>query len=294
MPLSDAAMDSLYHIIYPLPEPNQTRTRPLEIMCLGLSRSGTESLKRALELLGCEKVYHGFNVPENPGHAIVWCRLGFAKEAQHESSDSSVFTARSFDRMIGDCDAVTDIPCATFGPELLQAYPNAKVILNRRTDEEAWVRSIRQTLLPLQTSWPFWFKCFFNAEMFWVRRCFDACFAPAVQHHRWTPDDAGSKSAKQIYREHYLRLETIMRREGRDWLGWGVQDGWAPLCEFLGKDVPQGIEFPTGNDPQEFVVRRERIYVERMRRMRRNMWITGGLAGVGLAAVVARVMTRIK
>jgi Sulfotransferase domain len=88
----------------------------------------------------CALIPDGFNVPENPGDAIVWCRLGFAK-AQGEPSDSNLFTAHSFDRVIGDCDAVTDVPCAIFGPEMLQAYPDAKVILNRRTDEEAWVRS---------------------------------------------------------------------------------------------------------------------------------------------------------
>ncbi|MCJ1303514.1 hypothetical protein MMC08_006324 [Hypocenomyce scalaris] len=182
----------------PYPEPNQTRTRPLEIMCLGLSRSGTESLNKALELLGCEKVYHGFHVAEARGHAIVWGRLGFAKEAQHESPDFSLFTARSFDRMIGDCDAVTDIPCATFGPVMLQAYPDAKFILNRRTDEEAWVRSIRQTLLPMQTSWALLAHVFLRRRDVLASKMFRCLLRTCLSAHGWTPDDAGSKFAKQI------------------------------------------------------------------------------------------------
>jgi hypothetical protein len=62
-------MDSLYRIIYPISEANRSRTRSLETVCLGFSRSGTESLKQALEILGCEKVYHGFNVAETPDDA---------------------------------------------------------------------------------------------------------------------------------------------------------------------------------------------------------------------------------
>lgn len=280
-------------MIYSIPEANRIRTRPLHIMCLGLSRSGTESLKQALEILGCEKVYHGFNVPENPGDAIVWCRLGFAK-AQGEPSDSNLFTAHSFDRVIGDCDAVTDIPCAIFGPEMLQAYPDAKVILNRRTDEEAWVRSVRSAIIPVAHSWSFWFKSFFDAELFWIRRTYDACFFPVFKTQHWTPDDDGLNFGKQIYREHYSRLKSALKQENRDLLEWDVRDGWAPLCEFLGKQVPLGVEFPRGNDPKEFAARRAQMHGERMRRVRRNIWIAGSVVGVGLAIVVAWIIARVE
>jgi hypothetical protein len=160
-------MDSLYRIIYPISEANRSRTRSLETVCLGLSRSGTESLKQALKILGCENVYHGFNIAESPGDAVVCCHLGYAK-ARSGSPDSNHFTANSFDRMIENCSAVTGIPCAIFGPEMLQAYPDAKVILNRRTDDEAWVRSIRSTLIPVVGSWSYWFKCLFDVETSWI------------------------------------------------------------------------------------------------------------------------------
>jgi hypothetical protein len=54
-----------------------------------------------------------------------------------------------------------------------------------------------------------------------------------------------------------------MRRNGREWLDWEVHDGWAPLCEFLGKEVPWGVEFPSGNDPKEFTERRARLHGEK-------------------------------
>jgi hypothetical protein len=78
-----------------------------------------------------------------------------------------------------------------------------------------------------------------------------------------------------------------MKRNGREWLDWDVHDGWGLLCEFLGKPVPQEDEFPSGNDLKEFAEQRARIHGERMRRVRRNMLIAGGVVGAGLAAVVA-------
>ena len=285
-----ASMDSLYRILYPIPPANRTRTRRLEILCLGLSRSGTESLKQALETLGCQKVYHGFNIADNPRDAVVWCRLGFAKYRDEETSDSGLFTASSFDRVLGDCDAVTDIPCAIFGPELLKAYPHAKVILNRRTDEDAWVRSVQSALMPVVNSRSYWFRCLFDTEMFWIRRCYDACLVTVLQTGSWTNDNEGLEFGKKIYQEHYARLESIMRRDGREWLDWGVQDGWDPLCAFLGRPKPDGMDFPSGNDPKEFLERRAKVHGERHRRMKRNMWIVAGLTGLGMAIVISQVI----
>ena len=96
---------------------------------------------------------------------------------------------------------------------------------------------------------------------------------------------------RQIYGEHYSQLESIMGREGREWLDWDVRDDWLPLCEFLGRQVPKAIQFPSGNDQKEFVECRARIHGERHRRMRRNMWITGGVVCIGFATAVAWVMT---
>src|SRR5438045_2640649 len=54
-PIKIVVMDSLYRITHPIPEAKRTRTRPLEILCLGLSRSGTNSLKQVLEILGYKR-----------------------------------------------------------------------------------------------------------------------------------------------------------------------------------------------------------------------------------------------
>lgn len=91
----------------------------MQILALGLSRCGTESLKFALEDLGYKGVYHGFEVKAE--ECMVWCRLWDAKVA------GRVVGIEDFDRLIGNCEAVTDAPCNMFGEELIRAYPNGMV-----------------------------------------------------------------------------------------------------------------------------------------------------------------------
>jgi hypothetical protein len=242
--------------------------RPLPLyLWVPKASSGNSRLQKSLPQL---------RIAETPGDAVAWCHLGFAK-ARHESPDSGLFTAQSFDRMIGDRDAVTDIPCAIFGPELLKAHPSAKVVLNCRKDDEAWVRSARSTVIPVASSWSYWFKSFFDSEAFWIRRTYDACFILVFQTRHSTSNDKGLNFGRQLYKEYYSLLESIMRTNGREWLDWDMHDSWAPLCGFLGKKEPQGFEFPSRNDLKEFTERRARLHGEMMQRARCNMWIAGGV-----------------
>lgn len=54
------------------------------------------------------------------------------------------------------------------------------------------------------------------------------------------------KMGKEWARKYYERLEEKLKSEKREYLDWEVKDGWGPLCEFLGKEVPEE-EFPFGN-----------------------------------------------
>lgn len=67
-------------------------------------------------------------------------------------------------------------------------------------------------------------------------------------------------------------------------LEWTVQDGWEPLCEFLGEDVPK-IEFPSGNATKETTVRLERMRARIASQALKNV----GLLGAGLAGIIAVV-----
>jgi len=112
-----------FSALYALPEPQLTRTRPMQVLALGLPRCGTESLKLALHELGYQNVYHGFEITGN--QAMSWCKLFDAKFKGKGLGMEIV--AEDFDRIIGDYEAVTDAPTCWFGEELCKAYPDAKV-----------------------------------------------------------------------------------------------------------------------------------------------------------------------
>ena len=113
--------------IYRFPEPATTRDRPMRVLALGLSRCGTESLKFALEDLGYNGVYHGFEV--TPDQCMVWSRLWDEKVAK---GPGARIGTEVFDKLIGNYEAVTDAPGAMFARELVQAYPEAKVMITFR------------------------------------------------------------------------------------------------------------------------------------------------------------------
>ena len=110
--------------IYRLDEPNLIRDRPMQVLALGLSRCGTESLKLALEDLGYKGVYHGFE--STAEQAMVWTRLWDAKFADSGRKVS----VEDFDRLIGNYEAVTDALGCMFAEDLIEAYPHAKVWLS--------------------------------------------------------------------------------------------------------------------------------------------------------------------
>ena len=86
----------------------------------------------------------------------------------------------------------------------------------------------------------------------------------------------------QLYHDHYAVLEQECRRQDRRWLDWTVEDGWAPLCEFLDKPAPE-TDFPSSNDQGDFAQRRAKIHNGRIVRAHQNMAITGAVVMAGIA-----------
>lgn len=209
------------------------RDRPMKVLVLGLSRTGTDSLRSALLTLGYRGVYHGFVTAMNPEHSTFWCP---ALEAKWNGQP---LTAADFDTVLGEFEAVSDNPATCFGPELLAAYPDAKVIVNRRRDIDVWHTSMKASVFKLFEN-PFLLACSrFSSRLFWLWRIHDLSFG-----HRLKGDF--DKYGNEFYAEHYAELERVLKETNRPYLDWYVEDGWTPLCKFLGKDVPD-VPFPRGN-----------------------------------------------
>ena len=158
---------SILKLLYPIKEPNLSRDRPLQVLALGLGRTGTDSLRNALYELGYKEIHHGFRVAMAPGEAVQWCRLAKAK---FFSRDQGYLTRPQFDKVLGDCEGVTDLASAAFAVELLRAYPEAKVVLNRRRDLEEWHASQSKTIDRLYRTWPEWTRQWIESKTFWLSR----------------------------------------------------------------------------------------------------------------------------
>lgn len=279
--------------IYPLPQPSRTRTVPLQLICIGLPRSGTDSLRRALLLLSLVEVHHAYHYLDgNIGETPQWLRLAWRKYYTDASLSLAErgLDASEFDKVIGDCMAVTDIPSVGLAAELIGAYPGAKVVVNRR-DKERWWRSVRETLENGERgTWRHVVVSLFDSECFWLWR---------LREGLWVRMFGGDfvKNGRGLHDRHYGEIETVLKREeveGRERkvLRWGVEDGWAPLCEFLEVEVPRNaegreVDFPSGNEPGKFAEMRKTNHGERLARARRRRnWVVGiVIAGIvcGLA-----------
>ncbi|KAF2167994.1 hypothetical protein M409DRAFT_65558 [Zasmidium cellare ATCC 36951] len=223
--------------LFPIKESRLKRDRQLRVLALGLPRTGTDSLRQALIDLGFDGVHHGFRMASNRSETPQWVRLAYA--------------AGQFDRVLGNCEAATDVPSAAFATELLCAYPEAKVIVNYRDDMSAWRRSVLDSIEKFlddqDANWWKWSLQFFDPDIFWARR---------VHWWLWRRlfDGSFHQDGTDFYQEHYRRIEDVLISQGRPYLKWKVQDGWASLCDFLEMDTPMGT-FPCGNGPTDFEAR---------------------------------------
>ena len=107
----------------------------MRVLCLGLSRTGTVSLRIALAELGFGP-YHGFSLMENPPDSLIWREALDAKLGE-EQANATTWERADFERVLAGFDACLDIPASTFPDELIAAYPEAQVVVTVR-DEDRW------------------------------------------------------------------------------------------------------------------------------------------------------------
>ncbi|RAL03914.1 sulfotransferase family protein [Aspergillus ibericus CBS 121593] len=245
-------MDLIKTTLYGFPKPPpRVCTKPLRVICTGLPRSATESLSTALEQLGYQP-YHGWDlVFDSPGYIQEWAALARRKYDGAPDGDFHA-TAAEFDALLGDHDAVLDSVPAMFAAELIEAYPDAKVVMNTRSDLDAWHQSMMKTLVAeTEGSWKTWFVSTFNAEMFWLWEAYYTyAYVGLFRAPKGKTASRGiEKNGKWVYRDHCNMVRGMVSKDRL--LEWSVEDGWGPLCEFLGEKVPDE-PFPKGNNPAAF------------------------------------------
>lgn len=193
--------------------------------------------------------------------------------------------------MLGHCVAVTDAAGSVFAAELIAAYPDAKVILNYRKDLDAWHKSATNTLARANGHWIYFFMSWLCTEGFWAWHVYVRVMWPAVfraldgnietgaaRNGKWVY--RGMKSLRKLNRhstanmltvqEHCNMIRGLVPKDRL--LEWCVDDGWKPLCEFLGKPEPT-TAFPHVNTAAGFIGREEQLAKRSMIAVLRNLAI---------------------
>ena len=96
----------------------------MEVLSLGMPRTGTRSMRAAFLLLGYSDVHHGFALVDYPHRSMGWEEV---VDAQF-SGNGAPCDRQTFDRLLGHCAATTDMPTAFFAEELLACYPEVSAL----------------------------------------------------------------------------------------------------------------------------------------------------------------------
>lgn len=201
----------------------------LRVFSAGFGRTGTLSLKFALEQIGFGPCHHMKEVFENgPVQVPLW--------------NAALAGKPDFEAIYKGYSAAVDWPTAAFWRELAAAYPEAKVIVSTRS-AEGWYESMSQTILPALTTpgdLPPPAADVLNMAGKVLRRSLGPTF------------DKDSMIAAFHAQEASVKAEIPASRL----LVHSARDGWEPLCAFLGVPVP-ATPYPRTNSREEFFGRRK-------------------------------------
>jgi hypothetical protein len=196
----------------------------MDVIGAGFGRTGTLSLKVALEQLGLGPCAHMLPLIGDEERSQLFTRAAAGDRA-------------SLDKALDGCRSTVDWPGVYFWKELIDTYPDAKVILTVR-DPEKWYASAERTI--------------------WAAT--NAPTRPGMEHFRQMCDATnwdGTFGGRFGDRDHAIRVFTehndeVRRTVGTDrLLEYEISQGWRPLCDFLGKPVPEQ-PFPRLNDTASF------------------------------------------
>ncbi|KAL4974587.1 P-loop containing nucleoside triphosphate hydrolase protein [Aspergillus desertorum] len=256
----------------------------IQVIGAGLPRTGTTSFSSALAILLGSPVYHtGTQITAGPPAELkAWIRILRAWIDGDRRTVLSLLKSR-----LTGYAAITDTPGCQLVPELLELYPDAKVICTVR-DSDAWERSMTQAhsmtvlsflkllLLPLPGMRHF-------VDFTWlVRRLWSGRYAGSRRLNS-VKEVRETLPTREIYTRHLAWLEEVVPADRL--VMFDVREGWGPLCDALGIEVPPvNVPFPYENDSVG-IERTARYHIRRA-----LIWwaVIFAVAGVAITVVFRR------
>lgn len=164
-------------------------------------------------------------------------------------------------------------------PELIAAYPTAKVIISER-EPHAWLKSVNASVGKISASGNLMFFVLRNLDTSFLRRWYP--MANMATLGPWGPKGyQDEEHAIKVYKELHEEVRRIVPRDRL--LEYKLGQGWGPLCAFLEKEVPEK-PFPKVNESAEFQERLGLLFKHAMLRVAKQYM---PFVGIVLGAVGA-------
>lgn len=197
----------------------------IRVIGAGVGRTGTYSLKLALEQLGYGPCHHMEEVVKAPERQVpLW--------------SAAARGAPNFEAAYAGFNSAVDWPTAAFWRELAEAYPDAMIILTTRS-AESWCDSYSQTIHALLSAMdraPPQFRPWFEMAVAVIEKS----------------GIGGRKEREELIEAYNAHVEAVRSTIAADrLLVFDVREGWEPLCAFLG-EAPPADPFPRSNNRDEF------------------------------------------
>ncbi len=191
----------------------------LSLIGAGFGRTGTDSMKMALEQLGLGRCHHMREVLGNPKQQEYW----------RTAAEGGLV---DWDEIFEGFGCSVDWPSAFFWRELAEYYPEAKILLTVRSSE-SWYNSFSNTILQALKS-----------------KERTSTLGPKLIGQRVFGDRADDREyAIGIFEQNTADVQAAFGPDRL--LTYQIGDGWEPLCRFLGKSVPD-TSFPRTNSTEQF------------------------------------------
>ncbi len=197
----------------------------LRIIGAGLPRTGTSSLRAALQALLGGPCLHMSAIPGHPFDLGPGWRAALADQPA------------DWPRLLGGYVAAVDWPASQFWRELSATNPDAPVLLSLRDSAETWWQSLEATILPIarQAQAPGW------AE--------GRDLLALLMRFAGTPDWDDPATLMAAYERHNVEVRASI--PAHRLLEWRAAEGWPPLCRALGLPIP-AQPFPWTNRREDW------------------------------------------
>ena len=197
----------------------------MHVIGVGVGRTGTYSLKLAINQLGMGQCHHMEEVLQNMSAQVpLW--------------SAALKGSPDWPSIYSGFGSAVDWPTAAFFNELIQEYPSAKFVLSTRSPE-SWAASFGSTIYKLLAG-----KDKAPPEIKeWLE------MAESIIAYSGIPLGLNDEGLMKAFAAHNEAVKATI--PASQLLVFEVKDGWEPLCKFLGAEVPDE-PFPRSNNREEF------------------------------------------